>query len=212
MPNYKEFIQKYQTVAYTSEEYAILIKGMEKSKFPCEQETFYQHNCTDNSISDDARDAKAEQDCLCSSNFLEMKSACFDCRKVHGSDPLEMDFAKAVVLALQTSFCSATEPVLFLDAFTSTKDISYTGSYTGADMMKFATGTDLYPSQTDISHYYTAASATTTAAFSGAVETTDADGSTAPAAATTAPATNGAGQLKTAGAIAMAFLGGIAAL
>ena len=123
-------------MAYTAEDYAILIKEVEKSKCPCEQETFHQNNCTDNAISDDTRDAKAEQDCLCSSNFLEMKRACFECHKVHGSDSLEMDFAKAVVLALQTSFCSATEPVLFLDAFTSTKNVSYTGSSTGANMMK----------------------------------------------------------------------------
>ena len=150
MPNYNDFIQKYRNVAYTPEEYAALVKKMGESKFPCEQEIFHKVNCTDNSISDDTRDAKAEQDCLCSSNFFEMKSACFDCSKVHGFDPLEMDYSKAVVPALQTAFCSATKAVFYGDAYTSRKDVSYTGSYTGGDMMKFVTGTDLYPSQTDI--------------------------------------------------------------
>ena len=128
-----------------------------------------------------------------------------------------MDYSKAVVPALQTAFCSATKAVFYGDAYTSRKDVSYTGSYTGGDMMKFVTGTDLYPSQTDISHYYTAASATTTAASSGAAssgaaQTTGTDGFAASDATTTAPATNGAGQLKAAGGIAMALLGVIAAL
>lgn len=212
MPNYKEFIHKYQTVAYTPEELAALMRKMGASEFPCELELFHQSNCLDKSFGDETRDAKTEQDCLCSSNFFEMKSACFDCSKVHGFDPLKMDYSKAVVPALQTAFCSATKPVLYGDAYTSRKDVSYTGSYTGDDMMKFVTGTDLYPGQTDISHYYTVASATTTSASGVAAQTTAADGSAAPAATTSASATNGADQLKAARAIAMAFFGFMAVL
>lgn len=212
MPNYKEFIHKYQTVAYTPEEWAAFMKKMGASEFPCELEAFHQSNCLDKSSGDETRDVKAEQDCLCRSNFFEMKSACFDCSKVHGLDPLEMDYSKAVVPALQTAFCSATKPVLYGDAYTSRKDVSYTGSYTGGDMMKFVTGTDLYPSQTDISHYYTAASVTTTAASSGAAQTTGTNGSAAPTATTTAPPANGAGQLKAAGAVLAALVGAMIAL
>lgn len=212
MPNYKEFFNKYQAVGHTPQDWAALVKQIGASEFPCELELFHQINCRDKSSGDETRDAKAEQDCLCSSNFFEMKSACFDCSKVHGFDPLEVDYTKVFGYALQTAYCSATKPALYRDVYTSRKDISYTGSYTGNDMMKFVTGTDLYPGQTDISHYYTAASATTTTASSGAAQTTDTDGSAAPAATTTSSAANGAGQLKAAGGIAMAFVGVIAAL
>ena len=206
MPNYYEFIEKYRDVAYTPEDWAAMKKKLEASEFPCELEGVYSGNCIEDVSDDKTRDAKKEQDCLCSSNFFEIKRVCFDCYRVHGFDPLEADYSKASVLALQTAFCSATKAVLYGDAYTSRKDVSYTGSYTG-DMMKFVSGTDLYPSQTDISHYYTAPSATTTAASNGAAQTTGTDGSAAPAATP-----NGAGQLKAAGGMAMAFLGVIAAL
>lgn len=212
-PNYMEYVNKGRTMNVTEEFLAAFMKKMETSEFPCEQEIFHENNCLQRS-NDDVVYAKAQQDCLCNTNFFEMQSACFECYKVHGLDPPRMDFSIAAVPALETALCSATKPMLYHDALNSVRSsISYIGSYTYVYMEnRFVTGTDLYPSQTDVSHYYTAASATTTATSSGAVQTTDTDGSAALAVPTTASAINGGVQLKAVGGVAMAFLGVIAAL
>lgn len=211
-PNYMEYVNKARTVNVTEEDWAAYVKKMETSEFPCEQEMFYEDNCLQHYL--DVAYAKAQQDCLCNTNFFEMQSACFECYKVHGMDPPRMDFSIAAAPALETALCSATKPVLYHDALDSVRSsISYIGSYTYVYMEnRFVTGIDLYPSQTDVSHYYTAASATTTAVSSGAAQTIGTDGSAASAVTTTAPAINGAVQLKAVGGVAMAFLGVIAAL
>lgn len=230
-PNVYNFTRDFETTEYTSEDLQAFGIKLMKSDFPCEQVLAIEEQCLPTVEYGDAattpEEWKKEYECVCSNKLHELKAACANCQKVHGYDPEAADQLIKVASKIEQSVCSATAAPTtdYASLSTSIERAKENGccTYSGT-MMRFETGSDLFPSQTAVSHYYTSGAAIATGSItaSGSAKatgtgmttggSTQASGTGANATATFAPATGGAAELKAAGGLVMAFLGVMAAL
>lgn len=151
-------------------------------------------------------------------------------RESHGLDPEAADSLIEIASLIETSACSVTgAPTTDYGAF-ATSIQRYGGSgcctYTGS-MLRFETGSDLFPSKTEVSNYYTSGAAISTGSVTAtgsakasstgmtSSASTQASGTGANAAALRPPLSllvEVRPELKAVGGLVMAFLGVMAAL
>ena len=137
---------------------------LEDSPFPCEQESYIWRSCSDPET--EAAGTKgnasvevieAERACFCPSKLWELGEACAKCKAVHGYG--EKYFEDYVVYnrAVERWYCNTTVPKVNLYWIDKDERGISDESYPNPpkETGRTSTLTDLFPSRTEVSLYYT---------------------------------------------------------
>jgi hypothetical protein len=147
---------------------------------PCQEIINIQSACVPNGTA--PLDLLAHAECMCGGSFFEDWVGCLDCDYVHGArSPQIVSAFNTIITSASNLLCTGTPTAPFASIFSSLSDVV---APTGTDTAM----TDLYPSQTAISLYYTPTGKQGVGAITGA------------ATAATASVTNGKTSGTTSGA------------
>lgn len=109
----------------------------------------------------DEIDNIAEQECMCNGGFFEALSGCNACIMAHGGAADFDWYSQSELDTLQSSFCSAKQPEEFYELAEETLLTD------DDDDTSYSTGSDIAPSNTAVSVYFTATQKYTAGAITG---------------------------------------------
>lgn len=117
---------------------------------PCQEIINIQSACQPNGTA--TVDFTAHQECMCGGGFFSNWIGCLNCLYVHGArSPAETIAFNQILTSASNIFCTGTPTTIFAAIFSSLSDASLSVPSTAKTGV-----TDLYPSQTAVSLYYTA--------------------------------------------------------
>lgn len=117
---------------------------------PCQQIANIESTCAPNGT--DPIDYVAHQECMCGGGYFPNWIGCLNCLYVHGARSQAQSSAFAQIMTSASNIlCTGTPTASFAAIFSSLSDANPVVASTAGTGM-----TDLYPSQTAVSLYYTA--------------------------------------------------------